>query len=408
MAISLTESIKLGFIDFLSRKLRSLVTIIGIVLGTMSIIVILSIVKGMNQETLKWMNERGGLKKITVTRDWQFNNPLNLPTFFTLREFNFLKEHLPEVEAFNAAIYDRSRIAWGSNNTFTRLVGTLEDYEIIEEWTVSEGRFLKAFDVRESNDVIVLGATIKEELFGSRNPIGQFVTLRDKRLQVIGVMEHRHMDGGMNIMSENPLEYLNRTSMVPISTMIHKLRASDMINEITIRAFDEKQPYIVAPILEDLILNLRRGQAIFRVQSAIEDAEKSKENSKMFQLVFFFISLISLLVGGIVIMNIMLATIQERTREIGIRIAVGARQIDIMIQFLVQTVVITFIGGIIGVLLALFIIDKVGEFLKISTQLDISMIIIALVVSVFVGLFFGIFPAIKASKLDPVQALRYE
>lgn len=409
MAISLSESIKLGFLDFLSRKLRSLITIIGIILGTMSIIVILSIVKGMNEETLKWMNERGGLRKITIRRDWQYSNPLQLPTHFTLKEFYFIKNNIPEVEAFNATITRGSGIIYGANNTFTRLIGTFEDFEKTEEWTASEGRFFKQFDVRESNDVILLGNTIKTELFGSKNPIGQYVTVRDKRLKVIGVMTFRQMEGSMSgFMGNNPLEYLNRTSIVPISTLINKLQAEDVIDEISIKAFDEQQPYILKPILEDITLNLRRGQPIFVIESAIEEAEKSKENSRMFQIVFFFISLISLLVGGIVIMNIMLATIQERTREIGIRLAVGARQIDILIQFLVQTVVITFIGGVFGVGSAILILDKVGEFLKISTKLDISMIFIALAVSVLVGLFFGIYPAVKASKLDPVQALRYE
>ena len=408
MSISLYESIKLGFLDFLFRKLRSLITIIGIVLGTMSIIVILSIVKGMNDETLKWMNETGGLRKLSIQRDWQFNNPLKLPTFFTLKEFNYIKENIPEVDAYNATITQRASVSYGTNFTFTRLIGTLEDFEKTEEWSVSEGRFIKQFDFRESNDVIVLGSTIKNEIFGNKNAVGQYVTLRDKRLKVIGVMQHRQMSGGVGFMGENPLEYLNRTSIVPLSTMINKLRADDVIESITIRAFDEKQPRILKPELDDLLLNLRRGQAVFSVYSAIEQAENSKENSKMFQIVFFFISLVSLLVGGIVIMNIMLATIQERTREIGIRLAVGARQRDILIQFLVQTVVITFIGGIFGVISAFLIIDFVGNFLKISTKLDISMVFIALGVSVIVGLFFGIYPAIKASKLDPVKALRYE
>ena len=408
MAISLSESIKLGFLDFLSRKLRSMITIIGIVLGTMSIIVILSIVKGMNEETLRWMNERGGLRKMTVRRDWQYSNPLKLRTYFTLREFYFIKENIPEVEAFNASVTRGSSIAHGANNTFTRFIGTFEDFQVIEEWTVSEGRFFNQFDVRESNDVIVLGSTVKNELFGARNPIGQYVTVRGKRLKVIGVMRHRQMEGNIGFMGDNPLEYLNRSTFVPISTLINKIQADDVIDEISIKTFDEKQPYIVKPILEDLILNLRRGHPVFQINSAIEEAEKSKENSKMFQIIFFFISLISLLVGGIVIMNIMLATIQERTREIGIRLAVGARQVDILIQFLVQTVVITFVGGVFGVGIAMLILDKVGEFLKISTKLDVSMIFVALTVSVFVGLFFGIYPAVKASKLDPVQALRYE
>ena len=406
MAISLHESIKLGFIDFWSRKVRSFITLLGIVLGTMSIIVILSIVNGMNEMSLSWMNESGGIRKIEVNRNWRYQSPTNLPNYFTLREIDFIKENIPPVEAFNITIWNWYQLSNGQNSTGASIRGTMPDFTKSEQWTVSEGRFFNQHDYMESNDVIVLGSTIKDRLFGPRNPIGQFVTIRGKRMMVIGIMAHRQMKG--NRWNQNPLEWLNQQSFMPASTMVNKLGAPETISEIGIQCFDEKQPFVLKPILEDILLNMRKGQPIFRVESAIEDVEEMKENTKVFRIIFFFISAISLFVGGIVIMNIMLATIQERTREIGIRLAVGARQIDIFVQFLVQTVVVTLIGGTLGVLLAFTIVDAVGNYLEMSTKSDVSMVIVALCVSCIIGLFFGIYPAIKASKLDPVIALRNE
>ncbi|MCB5249894.1 MAG: ABC transporter permease [Candidatus Cloacimonetes bacterium] len=408
MAISLTESVYIGFQDFWTRKLRSLVTIIGIILGTMSIIVILSLVNGMNQETMKWMTERGGLAKITISRNWESKNPLKLPDYFSLKEVLLIKSLVPEVEAFNATIYLRSIFKYGANTTFSRTVGTFSDFEIIEEWSADRGRFIRNFDVTENNNVIVLGNTIKNELFGSKNPIGQTVTVRGQQFTVIGIMKYRFMESNNNLFSDNPFEYMNRTSVIPISTMINKFGQKDAIDEITIRAKSADEAIALKNKLEDIVLNLRRGQDIFNVVSAQEEAKKMQESALMFKIIFFFISSISLIVGGIVIMNIMLASVQERTREIGVRLAIGARRFDIFLQFLIQSVLITFTGGLVGVLLGVSIVKHVGDFLKTSTLVDINMIYIALAVSVGIGLIFGIFPSVKASNLDPVEALRYE
>jgi len=406
MAISLPESISLGFIDFWSRKIRSFITLLGIVLGTMSIIVILSIVNGMNEMTLRWMNETGGVRKLTIKRNWQYQSTTNLPNYLKMKEVEYIKDNIPEVDAFNIEKWGWYRIKYNQNSVMWSVLGCLPEAQKTMQWTVSTGRFFNKHDYIESNDVIVIGSTVKENLFGPRNPIGQYITVNDKRLMVIGVMMRREMEG--NMWSQNPLEYLNRQSFVPITTMINKLGEEDQINEITIQSINDKQSYLLKPILEDILLNLRKGQPLFTVESAIENVEQLKQNMKMFRVIFFFISAISLLVGGIVIMNIMLATIQERTREIGVRLAVGARPIDIFVQFLVQTIVVTFIGGALGVLLAMSIVDVVGKYLKMSTHLDIYMIVIALSISCIIGLFFGIYPSVKASKLDPVKALRYE
>ena len=409
MAISLYEGVKLGFIDFWTRKLRSLITIIGIVLGTMSIIVVLSIVNGLQAASLEWINESGGMQKISIFRNWGSQNELNQREHFIMREFEYIRANIPEVEAISATIPRYwSSMTNGQNMTGAFLFGVFPDYEIIEEWTVSEGRFINQFDIRNSNDVIVLGTTIKDELFGPRSAIGQFITVDGRRMRVIGIMERRFLDStGLDFGGDNPLEYLNRYALIPITTILNKMGAADTISDISIRAFDINQALELVPILNQIVLDLRRQQPIFRVWSAAESAQDDEMNV-MFKIIFYFISSISLLVGGIVIMNILLASIKERTREIGIRLTVGARQRDIFMQFLVQSVVITFLGGVLGVVSGVMILDYVSDFMKVPTLVDVSMIIVALCISVVVGLFFGIYPAIKASKLDPVKALRVD
>lgn len=406
MAISIKESLIVGLSDFWSRKIRSFVTITGIVLGTMSIIVVLSLVKGINKKTLAWMMERGGLSKITVRRNWEYPKDTHLKRHFSLKEFNLIRSLTPEAKYFNPQIRQFYQVSQGAKKYWSGIYGILPDFANVEEWTVSEGRFISDFDVNQSNDVVVIGSTVKEELFGKKKAIGKFITVNGRRLQIIGLMEHRFLKG--DFMRENALSYLNRRAFVPISTMIHKIISEDEITSFGVKAESPESAPELREKLENVILNLRHGEPVFRVESAQEEAESMEKESATFRIIFFVISIISLLVGGIVIMNIMLASIQERTREIGIRLTVGARRIDIFLQFLVQTILVTAIGGILGIIIGLSILDVVSKFLGFELIAGFSMIIIAVLVSMGVGFVFGISPAIKASKLNPVEALRYE
>ena len=409
MAISLFEGFTLGFVDFWAHKLKSFITIVGIILGTMSIIVILSIVKGLQERSMQWVNETGGTKMIVLTRNWTDTNVLNQATRFTLRDYDYIQENIPEVEAIGTRIERWGRpISNGPNVTHTTIYAATPAMDIISEWTADQGRFINNLDYREANDVIVIGTTIKNELFGPRNAIGQYITLSDRRLQVIGIMEHKFMDSSnnFNFGNDNPLEYYNRISIIPLSTAINKMGFGDELDSISIRAFSEEQALELGPVLNQLILDIRRGEPVFMVQNGAERGQG--DIGTLFKVIFYFVTIISLLVGGIVIMNILLASIKERTREIGIRITVGARQVDIFLQFLVQSIVITLSGGVIGVLVAMAILDYVGSYLKMPTAIDFYTVLLALAISLLVGLFFGIYPAIKASKLDPVKALRVD
>ncbi|MEF3695459.1 MAG: ABC transporter permease [Candidatus Cloacimonadota bacterium] len=426
MAISLSESLHIGFADIWTRKVRSIVTIIGIVLGVMSIMVVLAIVNGMNKSTMKWMNERGGLTRIDVERNWSYDFSKGGKAEFSLREINYLREQVPELAAFNSTISKGNlELGRGENKSWADLQGVMPDMILVEDWLPEKGRFIKELDIQENNDVVVLGSTIAREIFGSRNPLGQLVTLSAEtvspdasgmlqsgmkafQFEVIGVMKERQMDSMGGPFQGNMLEYLNKRAFIPLSTMINKVDPNQQISSLELKAKDTESAGALRRKVEELVLNLKGGKRLFSVVSANEQMQQMKQNSMIFSVIFVMIAVISLLVGGIVIMNIMLASIKERTREIGVRLAIGARRRDIFTQFLVQTVLITGLGGVFGVLAGYSILGMVGKYLGVEVAASAQMIWIALFVSVGVGLIFGILPAVRASNLDPVLALREE
>lgn len=408
MAVSIKESVVAGFSDFWSRKVRSLVTILGIVLGTMSIIVVLSLVNGIYSSTTAWMSERGGLTKISVFRNWEYENERNLPDYFTLQEIEQIKELIPEAAAINSSIDSWIMFSYKDKTFWGGIEGVYPEYAIIEEWTADAGRFITDFDVDESSDVIVIGTRLKEELFGAKNPMGKFITANERRLQVVGVMEHKFMKNNNAIGGENQLGWMNRRAFIPLSTMIYKGTGENRIEEITVKAASPEESIPLKMKIEDILLNLRQGEPVFRVESNMEQAEEMQKNFKTMRIIILFISLVSLFVAGIVISNIMLATIQERTREIGIRLAVGARRTDIFIQIIVQTILVFIVGGILGVVVGLSLLDVVSGYLGQPIIAAQWVIVSAVISTLSVGIITGVFPAVKASNLDPIKALRYE
>ena len=412
MAISLAESLSVGLADILTRKVRSAVTVIGIILGVMSIMVVLAIVNGMNKSTLEWMGERGGLSKIEVHQNWAYDFSKGGDASFDLREINYIRQQVPEAAAFNPQTQLNPReMQYGELGYTCSLLGVFPDMVKVEDWPVKTGRFINKLDIDNHNNVVVLGSTTATELFSSRSPLGQYVTYTGNRLLVVGVMEPKFLQnqgGGESFGGENALEYMNQRAFVPLSTLLSKIDPNQRINSLSLQAADPESAKQLRRKVEDIVLDLKRGKRLFMVDSAQEQMEQMKRNSQIFSTIFVLIAVISLLVGGIVIMNIMLASVKERTREIGVRIAVGARRRDVFLQFLVQTVLITGLGGVLGIILGYGVLGGVGKYLKLQVIASAQMIWVALLVSVGVGLLFGTLPALRASTLDPVEALREE
>lgn len=428
MAISVVESLHIGFADIWTRKVRSIVTIMGIILGVMSIMVVLAIVNGMNRSTMSWMMERGGLNKIEVERNWSYDFSKGGKPEFSLREIEYIRKKIPEATAFSPRISLHNAVMTRKESTYdVELQGVTPDMTIVDEWTTDKGRFITDIDREQSSNCVVLGSTVASELFGSRDPLGQTVNVRTEMnvptgnggvetqlithsFVVVGVMEKKVMAsmGGGPGFGDNPLEYMNRRAFIPLSTMLHKVDPSQKVDNLDIRAKDPQTAGLLRTKVENIILDLKRGKRLFQVVSAQEQMQQMKQSGMIFTAIFILIAVISLLVGGIVIMNIMLASIKERTREIGVRLAIGARRIDIFMQFLVQTVLITGLGGVFGIISGYAILGMVGKFLGVTVAASLQMIWISLMVSVGVGLIFGIMPAVRAANLDPVVALREE
>lgn len=409
MAISLTESVHIGINDILSRKVRSVVTIIGIILGVMCIMVVLAIISGMNESTMSWMEQRGGTSKVEVERNWNYDFRQGGYAALTLAELRQIRDQIPEAVAINPSVTLLNANLQYRGYTYSgHIYGVLPEQQIVENWYPNQGRFFGELDIRQNSNVIVLGSTAARELFGQRDPIGKSLMINSHIFRVIGIMEPKLWENPGGGFGGNALEYMNRQSYIPLSTMMNKLNAGSLIHEMQVIASSPQAALELQAKLTGILLRLKHGRPVFRVSSAQEMMQQMEQNSQIFSMIFVMIGMISLLVGGIVIMNIMLASIKERTREIGVRLAIGARRTDIFVQFMVQTVLITGLGGVFGIILGYLILDLVSGYLQMPMLAEPQMILVALLVSVGVGLIFGITPAVKASDLDPVIALREE
>ncbi|HNV04307.1 MAG TPA: ABC transporter permease, partial [Vicinamibacterales bacterium] len=323
----------------------------------------------------------------------------------TVEDANAIREQIPTAQYVAAGVSTRNQIIAGNQNWQTRIQGTDVDLPLMRSWPMKYGLFFTPQDVTTAAKVVVLGAVVSTNLFGEEtDPTGQIVRIKNQPFKVIGVLASKGAGTGF--------EDQDDTAMVPYTTAQKKLMGIQHIQNVTISASSAHEVKATAEAIAQLLRTRHKimdgNNDDFMVRTMEEMAAMRTETTKTMTALLAGIAGVSLLVGGIGIMNIMLVSVTERTREIGLRMAIGARGSDVLTQFLVEAVVLSLFGGSIGIALGFGISWGVTEFLTWPTTISSEAVLLSFGFSAIIGIFFGFYPATKAAKLDPIEALRFE
>jgi putative ABC transport system permease protein len=395
-----------------AHKLRSLLTMLGMIFGVGAVIAMLSIGAGAEQQALE-MIERMGPRNVLVRNPALTDNELNeirrQSLGVSLRDATIIEDGVPGVEltAPRVEVAAYMIMAPGAQ-TQGKLIGASHHQDELSSLVVVEGRFLDAIDEDNHAQVAVIGSSIRRDLFGSGEALGQHLKVNDSWFEVIGVLED---SGGASSFQGVDLGTTSNEIYVPVSTAIRKFDRPPLaapLDEIVVRVAADVSPQATAVAIGRLLERVHAGADDFDLVVPEALMEQSRRTQRMFNIVMGCIAGISLLVGGIGIMNIMLATVLERTREIGIRRAVGAKRSEIRIQFMIEAFTISVLGGVAGVAMGVIIALVVAASAGWATVITFGAIFLSTGVSMAAGLISGIYPAVRAANLDPIDALRYE
>jgi len=411
--LSLGESLRRALASLAAHKLRSALTMLGMIFGVGAVIAMLSIGAGAERQALE-MIRRMGVSNVLVRakefRPDELQEVRKKSIGVSLRDAAGIEEAVPGV----AFAGPRVKVnAWSVRARGGRSEATLSGVSFrhaeLVELPLAAGRFLSKEDEEAHAQVCVLGDEARRDLFGFGPALGRTVKVNDLWLTVVGVLAPS--GGGTSSFQGVPVGSTSREILLPYTTALRKLERDPLespLSELVVRLRDGTSPTEAARLASALLDRLHGGAADFEIVVPEALLQQSRRTQRLFNIVMGCIAGISLLVGGIGIMNIMLVSVTERTREIGVRMAIGARGSDIRAQFLVEAVVLALAGGILGIALGVGIQQAVAKFAGWPVLVSTSSVSLAFLFSALIGVTFGFYPALKASRLDPIEALRYE
>lgn len=388
-----------------SHKMRSVLSMLGILIGVVAVIAMLAVGQGAKESISQRLASLGSnLLSVRPGSHRQHGVALEAGavTRFTLRDADAIAK-LPEVKRVSPSVRGRAQVVYGNKNWNTMVQGTGVEYPEMRAAVPTIGRFFTEEELRMREKVILLGTTVVKELFGDTNPVGAIIKMNRITFRVIGILPEKGA-GGWRDQDDNVV--------IPITTAMYRVLGKQYIDDINVEVrepglMEEAQESISALIMKRHRLKDEEEES-FQIRNMAEIQEVVESTTKTMSLLLGSIAAISLLVGGIGIMNIMLVSVTERTREIGLRKAIGGRAKDIMTQFLIESVMMTFSGGIIGIVFGIGIAVLLSTVADWTTKVSVSSVILATTFSIVVGIVFGLWPARQASRLNPIEALRYE
>ena len=408
-----SESLRIGIKSILVHKLRSFLTTLGVIFGVAAVIAMLSIGEGAKRTALEQIkllginNIRVNHRNLTGEQAEEAEQKLSKGLSYS--DCELIKSILPNINGIAPLKFVEAVIIRGNKESNGRVIGTSEVYEKVSNFYSREGRFIKPLDVKEAKKVCVIGTAVRQELFGYLNPIGRRIKITDTWFTVVGVMEPKTMKEGKASIIK--LRDINKDIYIPISTALKRFTDDDrpdFIEEIAIQTKDADQVIVTSEIVNRILKRSHNDVEDYEIVIPVELLAQSQKTQRVFNIVMGSIAAISLLVGGIGIMNIMLASVTERFKEIGIRRATGATERNILAQFLNETVLISVTGGVIGIILGTIMAKIINVFAGWETVISLYSVVIAFGISALIGIVFGMYPARKAAQMDPIAALRYE
>ena len=403
--MGILESFANALSALLANKLRSLLTMLGVIIGVGAIITTTSIGEGAKADITERIQTLGA--NILAVRPGQSmfrgRGSADARRTLTVEDMEALQERGQTFSYVTPEVSSRAQVKFRNKNTNTTIVGTSPAYLVTANFTVEKGRFFTEYEIRQRDRVCVLGKTVVDTLFENVEPVGQIVKIKNVGFHVVGVMKEKGASGW-----RNPDDQV----FIPYSTAMKRVFGSDYLSSISVQANNDK---LIEAAETELIELIRKEHEIpvnkepdFHIRNQAEFMETLEESSQTFTNMILGIAVVSLVVGGIGIMNIMLVSVTERTKEIGLRKAVGAQRIDILAQFLVESTTLAVLGGILGIGVGIIGAEGVPSIWGWRTEVSVMYAIVSFVVSAFVGVFFGAYPAWKAAKLHPIDALRHE